>query len=415
MVEKDASSETGELTLWDRVALIWLFPFFVIRWLATFALHANPALHWRQRLALTFLQAQRATFTLRQRRWLVRRVPTKAAIQQYCASHGIPHETVTLDTPSSSSSSTTTIPQATLHFLTPPTAPKNNDEAPAAAAAAAAGPGPTTLLYFHGGGFVNPLRGAAHLPFALRCAAACRAARLAVLEYALAPEHPYPAQLAQAVAALRYLLVGKKNEGGLSMRPGDVVLAGDSAGGQLVGALLAHVARPSPYAPPLDVADDGQLSSALFVCPWAGLGVDSASFGRNYGRDYLGARQVDEFKAAWKGKGDEVWADLCAGKGAEEVWRRVFAPGSKGLVKKVMVTVGTAEVLLDCCREFAVEYVRAETVVARRDTDWRAFEGKDRVLAECEGEVHVQVGLDEAVGYDGGSMMRAIMSWLATV
>jgi hypothetical protein len=79
------------------------------------------------------------------------------------------------------------------------------------------------------------------------------------------------------------------------------------------------------------------------------------------------------------------------------------------------VTVGTAEIFLECCRVFAQEYVQAKTIAARKDMDFGVFEGMDAVLAECEGEVHVQPALDSVVGYDNGVMEQAIMSWLKGV
>jgi acetyl esterase/lipase len=248
------------------------------------------------------------------------------------------------------------------------------------------------------------------MPFIMRCAAACGAKQAVILAYSLAPEHPYPAQLVQCIAALRYLL----DETGL--QPGELVLGGDSAGGQLVGALLAHVVQPSPYAAPVKL--DGKFRAALFVSPFVRLPPKAGNFESwetNGRKDYIDRPQVDDFMAAFKGKDDEIWTNLCGSKGSGDVWSRVFARGPHGLVHKVMITAGTAEILLDCCRVFADTHVKAETVAASRDTDYSEFEGKDMVLAECEGEVHVQVALDSAVGYNKGSMERAIMSWLASL
>ncbi|KAG7290018.1 hypothetical protein NEMBOFW57_000010 [Staphylotrichum longicolle] len=315
------------------------------------------------------------------------------AVSRYCKSNKIAHETITVGAALSLADQDSRVPPPTLHFLKVPDA--TDDESSA------------TLLYFHGGGFVNPLRGAAHMPFIMRCAAACRAKQVIILEYALAPEHPYPAQLVQSVVTVRYLLEEMR------LRPENLILAGDSAGGQLVGALFAHLVQPSPYAPPLQV--NGQFRAALFVSPFVRLPTDDSSYESNDGRDYLNRQQVDGFSAAWKGKQDEIWANLCGVETSDEVWSKVFARGSQGLVHKVLITVGTAEIFLSCCREFAKKHARAETVVVAPDTDRSALEGKDMVLAECEGEVHVQVALDSVVGYGKGLMERAIMLWLALV
>jgi hypothetical protein len=160
---------------------------------------------------------------------------------------------------------------------------------------------------------------------------------------------------------------------------------------------------------------DGKFRAALMLSPFVRLPTDTGSYESNDGRDYLNRPQVDGFKMAWKGREDEVWANLCGAEGSGDVWSKVFARDSRGRVEKVMVTVGTAEVLLDCCRAFAREHVQAETVMADQYTDYRVLEGKDRVMVECKGEVHVQAALDSVVGYHGGAQMRAIISWLASV
>ncbi|MGH7038754.1 MAG: alpha/beta hydrolase, partial [Stellaceae bacterium] len=87
------------------------------------------------------------------------------------------------------------------------------------------------LLYFHGGGYViGSLDSHRHL--AAEAGRALSAPTLA-LEYRLAPEHPFPAAVEDALAGYRYLL-------GRGIKPGRIVLVGDSAGGGLVvSAMLA--------------------------------------------------------------------------------------------------------------------------------------------------------------------------------
>ncbi|PGH15041.1 hypothetical protein AJ79_02723 [Helicocarpus griseus UAMH5409] len=396
MAIETAASRAYSPTVKEKVLFYILIPVFVIRLLAKLTFESNKALHWRQMLAANFLQAQRATFPATLITSNLRRTPSGKAIECYCAKHGIPYKAVTLEkTPDESKdASRLPVPPAALHFVTPPSATAN---------------GPT-MLYFHGGGYVNPLRSAGHLPFVLRCAAACKAKEVVFLEYALAPEHQYPAQLVQAVATLRYFLHD------LSMRAEDIVIAGDSAGGHLAGSLLAHIVKPSPYAPPLDLAG-GQLRAVLFVSPFTMLGTNQGSYRTNDGRDYLNWIQVVRFRDDWNADEKDAWADICGGDGADIVWRKVFpASGqSAGLVKKAMVTAGSAEVLLDSCRVFATDCVKAEAVCVRRGADWSVFYGKDFVYAECEGEVHVQPALDSAMGYEHGAMMQAIMRWLESV
>src|SRR4051812_19280100 len=85
------------------------------------------------------------------------------------------------------------------------------------------------VLYLHGGGYVAGSLAShrnliGHLAVAMGC-------RVLALQYRLAPEHPHPAPVTDAVAAYRWLL----DEG---FAPQPPVIAGDSAGGGLTMAPL---------------------------------------------------------------------------------------------------------------------------------------------------------------------------------
>lgn len=85
------------------------------------------------------------------------------------------------------------------------------------------------LLYLHGGGYViGSLDSHRHL--AAEAGRACGMPALA-LDYRLAPEHPFPAAVEDALAGYRFLL-------GRGVRAARIALAGDSAGGGLVVALM---------------------------------------------------------------------------------------------------------------------------------------------------------------------------------
>ncbi len=109
-----------------------------------------------------------------------------------------------------------------------------------------------TLLYFHGGGYAFG-SASGYRPFTGRLARAFGGA-VVTLDYRLAPEHPFPAGLDDAVAACRALLpttdLGKR-----------LVLGGDSAGGGL--ALAAMVT--------LRDAGDPLPAGAALLSPWVDL------------------------------------------------------------------------------------------------------------------------------------------------
>ena len=109
-----------------------------------------------------------------------------------------------------------------------------------------------TILYLHGGGYCigSP---ATHREFAARLARTADAT-VVVVDYRLAPEHPFPAAVDDATAAYRWLL----DQG---REPSRIVIAGDSAGGGLtVAALVA-------------LRDQGLALPAAGVClsPWVDL------------------------------------------------------------------------------------------------------------------------------------------------
>ena len=97
-----------------------------------------------------------------------------------------------------------------------------------------------TILLLHGGGYVmgGPQT---HRTLSSRFAKATRAG-VVVIDYRLAPEHPFPAALDDAEAAYRALLAEGRP-------PNRIVIAGDSAGGGLTLALalrLKMLGLPQP-------------------------------------------------------------------------------------------------------------------------------------------------------------------------
>ncbi|XRQ06490.1 alpha/beta hydrolase [Actinomadura welshii] len=90
------------------------------------------------------------------------------------------------------------------------------------------------VLYLHGGGYVvcSPRT---HRPITSRLALDTGLPVL-VPKYRLAPEHPFPAPLEDAVAAYRWLL-------GRGVPASGIVIAGDSAGGHLAASLAGEICR----------------------------------------------------------------------------------------------------------------------------------------------------------------------------
>ena len=131
------------------------------------------------------------------------------------------------------------------------------------------------VLYLHGGAFVaeTPLLHGALL--ARICAEAH--ARGLMLSYRLSPEHRYPAALDDCVAAYRWLL-----EQGFA--PDHIVVAGDSAGGNLTLALLLRLRDEALHLP----------AGAVALSPVADLTFSGDSIRRNDGVDDMFSAEMME-------------------------------------------------------------------------------------------------------------------------
>ncbi len=116
-----------------------------------------------------------------------------------------------------------------------------------------------TLLYFHGGGYVVGST-VSHRHIVSRIALAAKARVLSV-DYALAPENPFPAAVKDAVKAYRWLL----DQG---QKPEQIALAGDSAGGGLAAATLLAAREEGLPLP----------AGAALISPWSDLTCATGSY-----------------------------------------------------------------------------------------------------------------------------------------
>jgi epsilon-lactone hydrolase len=108
------------------------------------------------------------------------------------------------------------------------------------------------ILYLHGGGYVAGSINT-HRDLAGRLSRAAKA-RVLVIDYRLAPEHPFPAPVEDAVAAYRSMLAQ-------GLKPKRIVIAGDSAGGGLTAAALVAIRDAGLQAP----------AAGVCISPWADM------------------------------------------------------------------------------------------------------------------------------------------------
>jgi acetyl esterase/lipase len=179
-----------------------------------------------------------------------------------------------------------------------------------------------------------------------------------------------------------------------------ILLGGDSAGGNLVLALLGHILHPHPD---LNIAriefkeQDLPIKAALLISPWTKFDHSAPSFKGNgnkdaisvatlnrWARNYLGSAPADAYNQPLTAP-EGWWADL------------------RTVVGKVFVVGGGNEIMID-------DIILLGEVLRR---EWGGDRGAVEV-AVARGEAHDVVLLDRAIGYKGDEleMEREVQRWL---
>ncbi len=185
-----------------------------------------------------------------------------------------------------------------------------------------------TMLYLHGGGYsVGSPRTHRALVSRLSRAASARAL---VIDYRLAPEHPFPAALDDALDAYRWLITEHAS-------PERMVIAGDSAGGGLAVSTLVRA------------RDEGLPMPAAVVVfsPWTDLAAT--------GESMVSKREEDPWLSP--DRTHEVAAEYLADADPRDPGASPIYADLHGL-PPTLIQVGTSEILLDDSRRLA-ERIRA--------------------------------------------------------
>ncbi len=194
---------------------------------------------------------------------------------------------------------------------------------------AGAGEAPV-LLYFHGGGYLlGSSRSHRHLTSSLALASN---ARVLSVDYALAPEHPFPAGVRDGLASYRWLL----DKG---HAPEKIAIGGDSAGGGLTMATL------------LAARDEGlpMPGAAILISPWTDLTCDTGSYRSKADADPMITPQSIR----------ETAATYLAGAAASDPLASPNLADLTGM-PPMLIHVGSDEVLLDDSRDLEKRAVAAD-------------------------------------------------------
>ena len=131
------------------------------------------------------------------------------------------------------------------------------------------------ILQLHGGGYMGAVRNAYYV-FAGLYNEVSHGCNVLTPDYRVAPEHPYPAALEDAVASYQWLLdKGYYGE--------QIIVAGDSAGGGLAMALCMYLKDHHMPMP----------GGVVAMSPWTDLTASGESYETNYERDPLFGNTTD--------------------------------------------------------------------------------------------------------------------------
>ncbi|SMQ56000.1 unnamed protein product [Zymoseptoria tritici ST99CH_1A5] len=132
-----------------------------------------------------------------------------------------------------------------------------------------------TVLYFHGGGFGVPAF-EGHVKFVGKTIEKVKQngvdLNVAMLEYALTPAAKYPVQITQAAEALHFLLDRGHD-------PSNIIIGGDSAGGNLVLALSSIILHGFDGVRPFTLND--KLAGAIIISGWVSYDTEAESMTTN--------------------------------------------------------------------------------------------------------------------------------------
>ena len=136
------------------------------------------------------------------------------------------------------------------------------------------------LLFFHGGGY-NSGSCVTHRELAARMCLAS-GVRVLLVDYRLAPEHPFPAAVEDATSAYRWLLAQ-------SIPADRIAIGGDSSGGGLAVAALIWL-RDHAVALP---------AAGVLLSPWLDLALAGESIEQLCAIDPLVSRESLQLAAGW--------------------------------------------------------------------------------------------------------------------
>jgi acetyl esterase/lipase len=162
------------------------------------------------------------------------------------------------------------------------------------------------------------------------------------LEYTLVPHATYPRPIYEAVESVKYVMEE------LHRPASQIILAGDSAGGNMCLGVLSHIMHPSPEFPELKLGEGDKLKAIVGVAPWVSFNLDWPSEVKNRYKDLV---------SSYAGG---MWSkDYLAGKQSTNYAEPLDAPAEwwkDAKVEQMLAVAGANEVLVDAIGKWVEKY-----------------------------------------------------------
>ncbi|EXJ78170.1 hypothetical protein A1O3_09331 [Capronia epimyces CBS 606.96] len=259
------------------------------------------------------------------------------------------------------------------------------------------------IVHFHGGGYVFPATiSLFHFMWDMR-ERATRATgsevSVVVASYDLAPAGQYPRQLQQGIAVVEYMTTD------LQKQPANMIISGNSAGGNLAMGVISHLLHPHPSCVPLTTTE--AFAALLLMSPWISMCYAAASYGRsaNGERDVLHVSSLERWANLWKGTG--------TGPADHDAYTNPYrAPpgwwaGLGTVARRILITAGAQELMVDDICAFG-------HCLLKHHSDAGAHAAVQ--IAVAADESHDQAIIDLDFGFPRrGESARCMMDWVQEV
>ena len=212
-----------------------------------------------------------------------------------------------------------------------------------------------------------------------------RASRLGYSHSALIPDRTFPTQLNQAVLAIKHVIDS-------GVKPENIVLTGDSAGGLLIHQVFSHMLHPVEGVPVLNL--ETPFAGAYMMSPWTRLrDPDHKYLQRTDGKgDFISADILDYWGQTVLENVPESAIPFLQANEAPKSWLKDVHKCSK----RILITAGGLEVLCD-------EIIKYAQTVEKYH--------KNTTTIVQENGVHIDPMVDFLLGDESAELTSQILDW----